>query len=74
METRYLELLAEKYRNIDEVTAEIMNLGTILSLPKGTEFFFSDLHGEHLAFIHLLKSASGVIKIKLIYYLKNSYH
>ncbi|WP_300082332.1 fructose-1,6-bisphosphatase [uncultured Thomasclavelia sp.] len=65
METRYLELLAEKYRNIDEVTAEIMNLGTILSLPKGTEFFFSDLHGEHLAFIHLLKSASGVIKNKI---------
>lgn len=65
MEERHLHLLADKYKNINEVTAEMMNLGTILALPKGTEFFFSDLHGEHLAFIHLLKSASGVIKNKI---------
>lgn len=65
MENNYLHLLAKEYPNINAVTTEIINLGTILTLPKGTEFFFSDLHGEHLAFIHLLKSASGVIKNKI---------
>ena len=44
---------------------EIVNLSAILSLPKGTEFFLSDLHGEHDAFVHMLKSASGVIRNKI---------
>lgn len=43
---------------------EIINLRAILALPKGTEYFLSDLHGEHNAFVHMLKSASGVIKSK----------
>lgn len=46
-------------------SAEIINLKAILALPKGTEYFLSDLHGEHEAFIHMLKSASGTIKAKI---------
>lgn len=65
MEQRHLELLAEKFRNIREASTEIVNLRAILSLPKGTEYFLSDLHGEHEAFIHMVKSASGVIRSKI---------
>lgn len=65
MDTKYLDLLSHKYKNEQEVMSEIINLSTILTLPKGTEFFFSDLHGEHHSFLHLLKSASGVIKSKI---------
>lgn len=65
MDMKYLQLLALKFRNVQEVTSEMLNLSTILTLPKGTEFFFSDLHGEHDAFIHLMRSASGVIKKKI---------
>ena len=65
MEEKYLKLLSKDYPNIKSATAEIINLSAILSLPKGTEFFFSDLHGEHEAFIHMLKSASGVIRAKI---------
>jgi len=62
---KYLHLLAKEFKNSQEVTSELLNLSTILTLPKGTEFFFSDLHGEHDAFLHLLRSASGVIKNKI---------
>ncbi|WP_455684383.1 fructose-1,6-bisphosphatase [Thomasclavelia sp.] len=62
---KYLQLLAKEFKNSQEVTSELLNLSTILTLPKGTEFFFSDLHGEHAAFLHLLRSASGVIKNKI---------
>ncbi len=62
---KYLNLLAREYPNIKKASAEIINLRAILSLPKGTEFFLSDLHGEHEAFIHILKSASGVIRSKI---------
>lgn len=62
---RFLELLAKDYPNIEAATSEIINLTAILSLPKGTEYFLSDLHGEHEAFIHMLKSASGTIKDKI---------
>lgn len=61
----YLELLAKSFPNIRRATTEIVNLRAILSLPKGTEYFFSDLHGEHEAFIHMLKSASGMIRSKI---------
>lgn len=64
-EERVLELLSERYPNIQSASAEITNLSAILALPKGTEFFLSDLHGEHDAFIHMLKSASGVIRSKI---------
>jgi len=60
-----LRHLSKKYPNVKAVTEEIVNLSAILSLPKGTEYFLSDLHGEHEAFIHMLKSASGVIKAKV---------
>lgn len=65
MGKKYLQLLAKDYPNIKSASAEIINLSAILSLPKGTEFFFSDLHGEHEAFIHMLKSASGVIRARI---------
>lgn len=65
MNMKYLNLLAKDFPNSQAVKSEIINLNTILTLPKGTEFFFSDLHGEYQSFLHLLKSASGVIKNKI---------
>ena len=62
---KYLNRLAKDYPNIMAASAEIINLKAILALPKGTEYFLSDLHGEHEAFIHMLKSASGTIKAKI---------
>ena len=62
---KYLNRLAKEYPNIMAASAEIINLKAILALPKGTEYFLSDLHGEHEAFIHMLKSASGTIKAKI---------
>ena len=65
MDKKFLLLLAKKFPTIDSAASEIVNLSAIRSLPKGTEYFFSDLHGEYEAFRHLLKSASGMIKIKI---------
>jgi fructose-1,6-bisphosphatase-3 len=65
MDTKYLKLLTKEYNNIEAASTEIINLGAICCLPKGTEYFFSDLHGEYEAFSHLLRSASGVIKTKI---------
>lgn len=65
MDQKYLQLLAEKFPTIESVASEIINLSAIRSLPKGTEYFFSDLHGEYEAFLHMLKSASGMIKNKI---------
>ena len=62
---RYLRLLAEKFPNSNAVRTEIINLSAILSLPKGTEHFVSDLHGESSAFIHMIKNASGVVRRKV---------
>lgn len=62
---KYLNRLSKDYPNIKAASAEIINLKAILALPKGTEYFLSDLHGEHEAFIHMLKSASGTIKSKI---------
>ncbi len=62
---KFLNLLAKDYPNVSAASAEIINLRAILALPKGTEYFLSDLHGEHEAFIHMLKSASGTIKDKI---------
>lgn len=62
----YLKLLSGKYRNINEVSTELINLQAILSLPKGTEHFISDIHGEASSFLHVLKNASGVIRQKII--------
>ena len=66
---KYLKSLSKTFPNIQSVSTEIINLRAILNLPKGTEHFVSDIHGEHEAFIHLLNSASGVIheKIEILY-------
>jgi fructose-1,6-bisphosphatase-3 len=60
-----LRHLSKKYPNVKAAAEEIVNLNAILALPKGTEHFLSDLHGEHEAFIHFLKSASGVIRTRI---------
>lgn len=65
MDKKYLTLLANKFPTIDSAVSEIVNLSAIRSLPKGTEYFFSDIHGEYEAFLHMLKSASGMIKNKI---------
>lgn len=62
---RYLRLLSEKFPNAQAVVTELVNLRAILSLPKGTEHFVSDLHGESMAFIHMIKNASGVVRRKV---------
>uniref|UniRef100_UPI0028EC184E fructose-1,6-bisphosphatase n=1 Tax=uncultured Clostridium sp. TaxID=59620 RepID=UPI0028EC184E len=62
---RYLKLLGTKYPTISSASSEIINLQAILNLPKGTEHFISDIHGEYESFTHMLKNASGVIKRKL---------
>lgn len=61
---KLLNLLAKSYPTISDVSSEIINLRAILNLPKGTEHFLSDLHGEYEAFLHLRNSASGVIREK----------
>jgi len=62
---RYLRLLSEKFPNAQSVVTELINLRAILSLPKGTEHFVSDLHGASNAFIHMIKNASGVVRKKV---------
>ena len=62
---KFLELLSQKYPTIQAASTEIINLEAILNLPKGTEHFLSDIHGEYLPFLHILKNASGVIKNKV---------
>ncbi len=62
---KYLKLLAERYPTISDASTEIINLQAILNLPKGTEHYLTDIHGEYEAFVHVLKNASGVIKRKI---------
>ena len=62
---RYLRLLAQKYQTVAAAASEIIRIEALLRLPKGTEHFMSDLHGEHEAFVHILNSASGVIREKI---------
>ncbi len=62
---KYLKQLSKTYKNIQEVSEEIINLQAILNLPKGTELFMSDIHGEYEAFIHILNNGSGIIKSKI---------
>ncbi len=64
-EMKYLNILSEKFPTIQSVCTEIINLEAILNLPKGTEHFLSDLHGEYESFTHILKNASGAIKTKI---------
>ena len=64
-ELKYLELLSKNFRNIAETSTEIINLEAILNLPKGTEHFLSDIHGEYEAFTHVLRNGSGSIRQKI---------
>ncbi len=65
IDKKYLLLLSQSFPTIAQASAEIINLEAILHLPKGTEHFLADLHGEHQAFLHVLKNASGNIKRKV---------
>ncbi|MCM3770313.1 MULTISPECIES: fructose-1,6-bisphosphatase [Priestia] len=71
MNTKYLDLLAQKYDTEEKVVTEIINLEAILHLPKGTEHFVSDLHGEYQAFQHVLRNGSGNVKEKIKDLFKN---
>ena len=62
---KYLKMLSRQFPTIRDVSTEIINLQSILSLPKGTEHFLSDLHGEYEQFNHVLKNGSGTVKRKL---------
>ena len=62
---KYLSLLAEKFPTRQAVCTEIINLAAIMNLPKGTEHFMSDIHGEYDAFLHIMNNCSGVIREKI---------
>ena len=62
---KYLRLLARTYPTIQSVSTEIINLRAILNLPKGTEHFISDIHGEYEGFRHILHNASGSVRRKI---------
>lgn len=62
---RYLQMLSRQYPTVQAASTEIVNLQAILNLPKGTEHFISDVHGEYEAFLHILNSASGVVREKV---------
>ena len=64
-ELHYLRLLARQYPTVEAAGTEIIRLQAILNLPKPTEHFMSDIHGEHEAFLHILNSGSGEVKEKL---------
>lgn len=63
--SRYFQLLADKFNSEEKVATEIINLESILELPKGTEHFVSDLHGEFQSFQHVLRNGSGNVKVKI---------
>ncbi len=65
MDLRYLQLLAKQYPNVAEAATEITNLQAIRNLPKGTEHFICDVHGENQQFQHVLRNGSGAIKRKI---------
>ncbi len=62
---RYLQLLSQQFPTIQQTATEILRLRAVLNLPKGTEHFMSDIHGEHEAFLHILNSCSGEVKVKI---------
>ena len=64
-ELRYLEQLSELYPTIGKASTEIINLQAIMNLPKGTEHFLSDIHGEYEAFSHVLRNGSGAVRKKI---------
>ena len=62
---RYLQLLSRNFPTVASASTEIINLSAILNLPKSTEHFLADIHGQHEAFLHVLKNAAGNIKRKV---------
>ena len=64
-EIRYLQRMADLFPTIGKASTEIINLQSILKLPKGTEHFLSDLHGEYEAFSHVLRNGSGAVRKKI---------
>ena len=62
---QFLKVLSKQYPNIEKVSEEIINLQAILNLPKGTELFLSDIHGEYGSFSHILNNGSGIIRSKI---------
>ena len=62
---RFLQCLSKQYPTIDSAATEIINLQSILNLPKGTEHFLSDIHGEYRAFSHVLRNGSGAVMKKI---------
>ena len=64
-EIKYLQLLSKTFKNIAETSTEIINLQAIMNLPKGTEHFMTDIHGEYEAFKHVLRNGSGTIRNKI---------
>jgi fructose-1,6-bisphosphatase-3 len=64
-DNQYLKILSKQFTNVATTATEIINLQSILSLPKGTEHFLSDIHGEHEQFAHVLKNGSGAVKRKI---------
>lgn len=73
LKNKYLDLLAEKFDEEEKVATEIINLKSILDLPKGTEHFVSDLHGEYHAFQHVLRNGSGNVRAKINDILKQTH-
>ena len=65
LEEKYLEGLSELFPSIAAASTEIINLQAIVNLPKGTEHFLTDIHGEYEAFAHVLKNGSGSVKRKV---------
>ena len=65
LELKYLERLSQLYPTIAKASTEIINLQAILNLPKGTEHFLTDIHGEYEAFSHVLKNGSGSVRRKI---------
>jgi len=64
-ENRFLNLLSDRFSSIQKASTEIINLEAILRLPKGTEHFLTDIHGEYETFTHVIRNASGVVRRKI---------
>ena len=69
---KYLQLLSEKYPSIQAASTAIINFSALLQLPKGTEHFLSDIHGEHEAFQHVVRNGAGSILRKIDEMFSNS--
>ena len=65
LELRYIKSLAKQYPTIAAASTEIVNLSSIMNLPKGTEHFLTDIHGEYEQFNHVLKNGSGSVRRKI---------